>query len=76
MEGSGEGEEEKQPGQEAVRRQKDVVLGADRERLDSAVAERFILQEKSPSVELLRPCRIQHGKGRTKVDADAASLVF
>lgn len=72
----GQEREEKQPSQEAVGRQSDVVLRAGRERLDSTVSKRFISQEKSGSAELLCPCRVQYGKGRTEVDADAASLVF
>lgn len=76
VEGSGEGKEKQQPGQETVGRQKDMVLPACREKLDSSAAERFILQEKSGSAKLLYPCRVQHGKGRTKVDADAACLIF
>lgn len=41
MEGSGEGREEKQPVQEALGRQKDMVLPAGREKLDSAAAEMY-----------------------------------
>lgn len=53
-----------------------MVLPAGREKLDSATAERFIAQEESGSAEVLCPCRVQHGKGRTKVDVDAGSLLF
>lgn len=45
VEGSGEGKEKQQPGQETVGRQKDMVLPAGREKLGSSAAERFISQE-------------------------------
>lgn len=53
-----------------------MVLGGGRERMVSAVAKRFILQEKNLFAELLCPCGVQRGKGSEKVDADAASLLF
>lgn len=66
VEGSREGEEEKQPGQEAIGRQKDVALPARREKLDSAAAKRFISQEESGSAEMLCPLQSPAWEGKDK----------